>query len=341
MPQWRSKLIARRLAAGRTSANYWLLMETSLLSCAQEPTATLPAVRGLTASWQGTDVWILDSFTRRGCAKNDVAELRPAKAGEWVLGQVTTCSTSDLKLVRLQHEVVELKRGRVVLRELQPCADPVHAVHSIREKADAAADAVAPSEPAFLSLRTEAINCHAVKPEGALAHEKMHPTHAVQPRSDRKRYELCLDVPHVQVWDMTPWRCRNCESETWHITSSDIDAECTRLGIGRVILRTDPRHGKLHATPMMLFWLLLIFYSKMNLRAVQKLVGPLFRHSAACFAGLSFPGGRCPAAVDSHVPSRPPSNQKLVAAVFCWLCAEKGRHHAAPAICVQRADHPR
>ncbi len=186
------------------------------------------------------------------------------------MGQVTTCSTSDLKLVRLQHEVVELKRGRVVLRELQPCADPVHAVHSIREKADAVADAVAPSVPAFLSLRTEAINCHAVKPGGALAHEKMHPTHAVQPRSDRKRYELCLDVPHVQVWDMTPWRCRNCESETWHITSSDIDAECTRLGVGRVILRPDPRHGKLHATPMMLFWLLLIYYSKMNLRAVRR-----------------------------------------------------------------------
>ncbi len=76
--------VARRLAAGRTSTNYWLLMETSLLSCAQEPTATLPAVRGLTASWQGTDVWILDSFTRRGCAK-DVAELRPPRqeSGFW------------------------------------------------------------------------------------------------------------------------------------------------------------------------------------------------------------------------------------------------------------------
>ena len=251
-------------------------METSLLSCAQEPAGCLPAVRGLTASWQGTDVWILDSFTRRGCAKNDVAELRPWKTGEWILGQVTTCSTSDLKLVRLQHEVVELKGGRVVLREFQPSADPVNAVHSIREKADAVAAAAAPSEPAFLSLKTEAINCHAVKPEGALAHEKMHPTHAVRPRSDRKRYELCFDVPHVQVWDMTPWRCRHCESETWHITSSDIDAECTRLGIGRVILGKDPRHGKLHATPMMLFWLLLIFYSKLNLRAVRRSVLDLY-----------------------------------------------------------------
>ena len=264
-------VVARRLAAGRTSTNYWWLMDTSLLSCALEPAATLPAVRGLTASWQGTDVWILDSFTRRGCGKTDVAELKPSsKAGEWVLGQVSTCSTSDLELVRLQHEVVELKAGRVVLRELRPSADPVRAVHSIREKADAVADAVAPSEPAFFSLKTEAINCYAVKPEGALAHEKMHPTHVVSRRSDRKRYEFCFDVPHVQVWDMTPWRCRNCASETWHVTSSDIDAECTRLGIGRVILGKDPRHGKLHATPMMLFWLLLIFYSKLNLRAVRR-----------------------------------------------------------------------
>ena len=209
-------------------------METSLLSCAPAPAATLPAVRGLTASWHGTDVWILDSFTRRGCAKNDVAELQPCKAGEWVLGQVATCSTSDLKFVRFQHEVVELKRGRVVLREVQPSADPVHAVHSAREKADAAVAAVAPSEPAFISLRTEAMTCHGVKPEGAVAHERMHPTHAVHPRADRRWYELCFDVPHVQVWDMTPWRCRTCDSPTWHIASSDVDAECTRLGIGSI-----------------------------------------------------------------------------------------------------------
>ena len=37
-----------------------------------------------------------------------------------------------------------------------------------------------------------------------------------------------------------------------------------------MILGKDPRHGKLHATPMMLFWLLLIFYSKLNLRAVRR-----------------------------------------------------------------------
>ena len=59
--------VAQRLVTGRSCENYMLLLHTSLLSPVDKgPTQSLPAVRGLTAMYQGQPVFVLDSFMSRG-----------------------------------------------------------------------------------------------------------------------------------------------------------------------------------------------------------------------------------------------------------------------------------
>ena len=261
--------VAHRLAAGRTGANYLVLQETALLSnCDKERSIAIPPLRGVTATWHGEDVLILDSFVRRGCPKNDVAivhSLQPDHADRWVLGQVSTCSSSELCNLRLEHEVVDVIRGRVFLQCFQqPAADPGCAVHRMRKKADEAFSASLAPKPGWVSSSPEPLELRTVQPKEAKDHQHQFPTHQVGPRPDRQRYEFCLDVPTPQIWDMTPWRCRTCASETWHVTSADVDDECVRKGLARIIRHAGGKHGKVQASPLLLFWLLLMLYSDIN-----------------------------------------------------------------------------
>ncbi|CAJ1379993.1 unnamed protein product [Effrenium voratum] len=272
--------VAQRLAAGRSSRNYVLLLQTSLLSAiSTEQLTSLPAVRGLTATWQGQDVLVLDSFMVRGCPRNDVAILRLAAAGQWVLGDVVTCRSAELSSVRLQHEVVEVARGRVVVKEFCDAADPAQAVHRARAKAAEAASVSESRTLSWMSAQPQPLARRSLKPAAAELHEKRFPGHRVLPRADRQRFEFTLDVPCPQIWDMTPWRCRSCDSETWQVTPADMDAECSRLGLGAVIRCEDTRHGKVSASPLLLFWLLFMLYSNLNLHAVRRKLLDLYSAS--------------------------------------------------------------
>ncbi|CAJ1403613.1 unnamed protein product [Effrenium voratum] len=188
--------VAQRLAAGRSSRNYVLLLQTSLLSAiSTEQLTSLPAVRGLTATWQGQDVLVLDSFMVRGCPRNDVAILRLAAAGQWVLGDVVTCRSAELSSVRLQHEVVEVARGRVVVKEFCDAADPAQAVHRARAKAAEAASVSESRTLSWMSAQPQLLARRSLKPAAAELHEKRFPGHRVLPRADRQRFEFTLDVP--------------------------------------------------------------------------------------------------------------------------------------------------
>eukprot|EP00435_Cladocopium_sp_Y103_P075461 s20_g58.t1 len=276
--------VAQRLAAGRTGANYLVLQDTALLSnCDKERIIGILPVRGVTATWHGDDVLILDSFVRRGCPKNDVAilhNLQPDSADRWVLGQVSTCSSSELCNLRLEHEVVDVIRGRVFLQRFQqPAADPACAVHRMQKKADEAFSTLLAPKPGWVSSSAEPLELRTVQPKEAKDHESQFPTHQVGPRPDRQRFEFCLDVPTPQIWDVTPWRCRTCASETWHVTSADVDDECVRRGLARMIRHEGGKHGKLRASPLLLFWLLLMLYSNINVRAVRRKLLDLYSAS--------------------------------------------------------------
>ncbi|CAJ1370556.1 unnamed protein product [Effrenium voratum] len=233
--------VAQRLAAGRSSHNYVLLLQTSLLSAiSTEQLTSLPA---------------------------------------WVLGDVVTCRSAELSSVRLQHEVVEVARGRVVVKEFCDAADPAQAVHRARAKAAEAASVSESRTLSWMSAQSQPLARRSLKPAAAELHEKRFPGHRVLPRADRQRFEFTLDVPCPQIWDMTPWRCRSCDSETWQVTPADMDAECSRLGLGAVIRCEDTRHGKVSASPLLLFWLLFMLYSNLNLHAVRRKLLDLYSAS--------------------------------------------------------------
>ena len=268
--------VAQRLVTGRSCENYMLLLHTSLLSPVDKgPTQSLPAVRGLTAMYQGQPVFVLDSFMSRGCQKNDVANIRQLASGEWILGGVVTCKSTELSNLRLQYEVTSVARGRVTLRqccgdEAVTVVDPAQSVHRARAMADEAAEALQHRPLPWMSANPEPLSLRAVKPQAAVEHERQFPYHRVQPRQDRSRFEFCLDVPCPQIWDMTPWRCRSCDSETWPVTAADVDDECLRLGLGTPLRFTQTRHGKVSASPLLLFWLLMMLYRDMNLHEVRR-----------------------------------------------------------------------
>ena len=277
--------VAQRLATGRSCENYVLLLHTSLLSPVDKvPAQTLPAVRGLTAMRQGQPVFVLDSFMFRGCHKNDVANIRQLASGECILGDVVTCKSSELSNLRLQYEVTSVARGRVTLKkccsgDALPVVNPEQAVHRLRAMADEAAQAVPARPLAWMSANPEPLSLRSVKPQAASEHERQFPHHRVQPRQDRQRFEFCLDVPCPQIWDMTPWRCRSCDSEIWPVTAADVDGECLRLRLGTPLRFTETRHGKVSASPLLLFWLLLMLYRDMNLHEVRRKLLDLYSAS--------------------------------------------------------------
>ena len=78
---------------------------------------------------------------------------------------------------------------------------------------------------------------------------------------------------------MTPWRCRSCDSETWPVTAADVDDECLRLGLGTPLRFTQTRHGKVSASPLLLFWLLMMLYRDMNLHEVRRKLLDLYSAS--------------------------------------------------------------
>ena len=262
-----------------------LLLHTSLLSPVDKgPTQSLPAVRGLTAMYQGQPVFVLDSFMSRGCQKNDVANIRQLASGEWILGGVVTCKSTELFNLRLQYEVTSVARGRVTLRqccgnEAVTVVDPAQSVHRARAMADEAAEALQHRPLTWMSANPEPLSLRAVKPQAAVEHERQFPYHRVQPRQDCSRFEFCLDVPCPQIWDMTPWRCRSCDSETWPVTAADVDDECLRLGLGTPLRFTQTRHGKVSASPLLLFWLLMMLYRDMNLHEVRRKLLDLYSAS--------------------------------------------------------------
>ena len=94
------ELLAPRLAAGRTIPNLVAAMDARLFSVAKAPvTSSLAPKRGLFASRDGQDVFILAAFVRHRVPVADVVPIRPDTSGQNFkakLKNTMTCKQSEL-----------------------------------------------------------------------------------------------------------------------------------------------------------------------------------------------------------------------------------------------------
>jgi hypothetical protein len=266
--------VAHRLASGRTATNLLLTMGISLMGSLPEGEISqtiVPPVRGLSAKWKSQRVWILDTFTRIGCAKCDVASLvSDGTDGSFKISYVFACNARELYAVAFQHQVTEIIAGsqQVKLKEIKDMTSLN--VAKVLEDAKLAAAALKPRVQPNVKFSPSNFVLSGC-PAAAKKHQDEHPIHVVRPRTDRARFAFCLDIPIPKVWDSTPWRCRICNIDgNWYPGEADFRIWSRECGTDDHIVYKNDRHGKVRVTPSMMLWLLATFYADMNVRSLRR-----------------------------------------------------------------------
>jgi hypothetical protein len=189
---------AKRLQAGRTVTVALMLARFHVFQPLQQDSSmdTLPPTRGLNAFHNGTDVFIVDLFTRWGSELADVAALSETCSGTWRLGKVQTVHRAQLTGVGLRYKVKALTRGIVQLERIQDMVAPDVPRH-FKETEALAFRLLHANTIQWPSMDPGQQQPHSVVPLGASLHGRLC-GHEVRPRCDKGGIRLVLD-PH-KIW---------------------------------------------------------------------------------------------------------------------------------------------
>ena len=211
--------LLHRLTVGRSKNALLLLKDTRLFHFDDVGTAPsriggFSPRRGLQATLQGQDVFILDTFMRYPLATADVAAIEPAENGLCKLGTVWSCPLRDLKDVRYTMKV-EINKSRVLLRNF--CADEDSAKEVCPDLCKTMIGAMQAnhcSPPQRLAL--EAVPCKEVRPKAVDEHikaaAKYGEIHHVHPEDRNAASQWILDLPLPLEFTARSWRCRTCNN---------------------------------------------------------------------------------------------------------------------------------
>ena len=144
----------------------------------------------------GTDVFIVDLFTRWGSELADVAALSETCSGTWRLGKVQTVHRAQLTGVGLRYKVKALTRGIVQLERIQDMVAPDVPRH-FKETEALAFRLLHANTIQWPSMDPGQQQPHSVVPLGASLHGRLC-GHEVRPRCDKGGIRLVLD-PH-KIW---------------------------------------------------------------------------------------------------------------------------------------------
>lgn len=252
---------AKRLQEGRTVTVALMLARFHVFQPLQQdsPLDTLPPTRGLNAIYNGTDVFIVDLFTRWGSCLADVAPLSETGSGTWRLGKVQTVQRGQLTGVGLRCKVKALRRGVVHLERVQDMNAPD--VPRCFKETEALAFRLLQANTIQWPSMESGQQPHSVVPLGASLHGKLL-GHEVRPRCDKGGIRLVLDLPLPRLVDGRPWRCSTCRSAAGTESGNyfAVADEDYLDQLGDVCLLWVEKHGLLLVTPLFLLWLLQSFY---------------------------------------------------------------------------------
>eukprot|EP00435_Cladocopium_sp_Y103_P072670 s6_g41.t1 len=259
--------LAGRLACGRTSSVLLSILGTNPFkrSAAESlPTLTGNApCRGMTATLQGSMVFVLDTFTRRSKLHADIANVRRRADQDWTLGSISTVKADCLADLRVELVVTAVSGTQVRLQRLSSTQVggaltlvPALPTEAIRQPIDTVHDDV-----------------HVV-PAAAQAHAEHH-GHKIIPMRDRAGTEVILDIPHCKSFTYCPYRCLTCKQcpqaskapgpSYFNFTDEDV-----RQTFPHVCIVRTPKEKKHYMTKRYLLEVLLQFYCKLNCREVRR-----------------------------------------------------------------------
>ncbi|CAL1158597.1 unnamed protein product [Cladocopium goreaui] len=258
--------LAGRLACGRTSSVLLSILGTHPFKrSAPESLPTLTSnapCRRMTATLQGSMVFVLDTFTRRGKLHADIANVRRRADQDWTLGSISTVKADCLTDFRVELVVTAVSGTQVRLERL--CSTQLGGALTLVP----ALPTAAVQQP----IDTAHPDAH-VFPAAAQAHAERH-GHKIIPMRDRAGTEVILDIPNCKSFTHCPYRCLTCKqnskasnSEPSYFNFTDEDVRQTFPHL--CIVRT-PKEKKHYMTKRYLLEVLLQFYCKLNCREVRR-----------------------------------------------------------------------
>ena len=294
-------LAATRLAAGRTWSVLHNLLRDHLFADIRSTAANsqLVAKPGLFAhsAADAAFVFIVGTFTRRGLALADVVPLTSRHVGGssvWVAAYRDAVTRRQDHLTDVGLHFCPLPRRGGVFASLtfikrpaaQSLASQEKDAQSVKLLADLWGGSLAASAPESVPAISHCIR--QVIPQALQDHlkemEDKGSPHKAQRRADKYKSGFVLDIPLPVQLDLSPWRCRTCEStgtpSHYSILLSDI-----QLVMPGVLRHEARRQGVVFMSKRWLLYLVHSFYERMCSRACRRALVELYQANALALCG--------------------------------------------------------
>ncbi|CAK9046735.1 unnamed protein product [Durusdinium trenchii] len=265
--------LAKRLACGRTAAVLQRILQFNPFKIDEEdeipPFRGGAPCRGMTANLpDGSMVFIVDTFLRRGVLHADIAMVKSssAGAGRFSLGRLSTVKADALSSVRVELIVADVRGRDVRLRR--------DARQQNVEMLQLALPAVCPpvSEPRISNGNV------IVGPLAATEHTARFGTsgcpHQTVPREERVWSGWILDIPSSVPFVAEPRRCASCRySAVSEIDDKDyfpVLAQDVLRAFPHAVVVDCPRQKRQFMSRRYLFEIALQFYASLNCKEVRR-----------------------------------------------------------------------
>jgi hypothetical protein len=283
------ELLAPRLAAGRTIPNLVAAMDARLFSVAKaEVSRSLAPKRGLFASRNGQDVFILSAFERHRVPVADVVPIRPDRSGQTFtakLKNTMTCKQIELDNVGVHFHAwrpassrastaLKFRRADASTANFQEASLRHLAFQHFRGVLEATGDVRGLSEGQPMTLPE--MQPRRILPACLRAHlgvfEGRQQPHCAWPRTDEKSVGFVLDLPLPIPYDNRGYICTTCKNDprvkrcpTYRLDDDDLHAAFPGLLIHR-----GHKSKLVCMSKRFLVHLILSFYEVLNARATRR-----------------------------------------------------------------------
>ena len=245
--------LARRFALGRDVKNFVDVMTARLIGQRRSVTGSpMQPARGLSASLDDADVFILRTFVRHRVARADVVPLRLGPAPNTFIAfmrDALACEQRQLRNVGVHYQIAS-SRVRASTKLVFRASDrrEENIIESISRHlaiTRCSSKLFTPSAPCSSSERVAADSWGL--PDGSLEPRRILPAalhehlekcraeghkHVVAPRTDQRRVGYVLDTPAPFTFNDRGYRCQTCKKDctglksmTFNVSRADVERE--------------------------------------------------------------------------------------------------------------------
>lgn len=224
----------------------------------------------MTADFEGSTVFVLDTFLRRNVLHGDVAAVRQSGAGGFTLGTLSTVKAEALTNLRVELYVTQVHGKHVKLQRVQDGGSGVQNLDILTLPL--------PSTQARTLRKVSFEQDVVIEPQAAKQHTQEFGTAAIPHRTAQRSGYMwsgwVLDIPESVRFFAIPHRCLSCKgscgSKVEEQTGFPVTEEDIRRAFPNVIVIRTPKEKRHFMTRRYLLEILMQFYSSLNCRAVRR-----------------------------------------------------------------------